>query len=134
MTARPAFRTSEIRRGMDAFGIDGQKIGMVIQVVPGHVPETEGDGTVPGKPEQRMFDGEAIGPAPTRELGNFGPATQSPENRYGSTAIGGDPLGTGSIQIGTMYSWFGRIWIPLEEVQTVSMERVVLRKAAAEYA
>jgi hypothetical protein len=133
MTAYPSFRTSEIRRGMDVFGLDGGKLGTVIRVVSGPAPDNSATGDVPGKPEQRMFDGEAIGPAPTRELGNFGPATQSPENRYGSVALGGDPLGVGAIQIGTFYSWFGRKWIPLSEVQTVSMERVVLRKAANEY-
>jgi hypothetical protein len=129
----PSFRTSEIRRFMDVFGLDGEKLGTVIRVTAGNRPPSPDRERVPGKPAHRAFDGESTGPAPTRQVGNFGPATQSPENGYGVTATGGDELGDGAMQIGTFYGWFRRKWIPLSEVQTVSMERVVLRKTATHY-
>jgi hypothetical protein len=133
MITGPAFRTGEIRRSMDVFSLDGEKIGTVIRVLAGPEPPSSEEASVPGKPQEREFDGEAIGPAPTRAAGNFGPATQSPEHGYGVKATGGESLGDGAMLIGTVYGMFFRKWIPLREVQTVSMERIVLRRLASEY-
>jgi hypothetical protein len=48
-------------------------------------------------------------------------------------ALHGDSLGNGSMVIATLLGMFGRRTIPLDEVQTVSMERVVLRHPASHY-
>jgi hypothetical protein len=127
------FWSTDIRRNMDVFGLDGGRIGTVIRVNSDPVARNVMPDNPPFTPDIREFDGEATGPAPTRAVGNRGPATQAPEHRYGTASMSGDPLGNGSVQVGTWYGFFGRRWISLDEVQTVSMERVVLRKPASFY-
>jgi hypothetical protein len=132
MSTGPAFRTGEIRPHMDVFTLDGERLGMVIRVIPGEeLPEVE---RVTTRALQRSeIDGEQLGPAPTRDVGNTGPTVQSPDNQYGTNALHGDSLGNGSMVIATLLGMFGRRTIPLDEVQTVSMERVVLRHPASHY-
>ena len=127
------FRSPEIRRSMDVFGLDGEKVGTIIWVIHGPEAASNIPENPPFTPEIRAFDGESLGPAPTREVGNFGPATQTPEHRYGADTTTGEPLGAGAILVGTWYGLFGRRRIALDEVQTVSMERVILRRAARYY-
>lgn len=135
MTRSTGFRSSDIRPGMDVFSLDGVQIGTVIQTLSG--PETPGSNGSnlhdPGAPICRRFDGESTGPAPTRDVGNFGPATQSPETGYATGAEYGDPLGNGEMLVGTLFGRFRRRRISLDEVQTISMERVVLRQRASAY-
>jgi hypothetical protein len=128
-----SFRSTDIRRNMDVFGLDGQRIGTVIRVSADHTARTSVPDNPPFTPDVREFDGEATGPAPTRSVGNAGPATQAPEHRYGAATTSGESLGNGSFQVGTWYGLFGRRWISLDEVQTVSLERVVLRRTASFY-
>jgi hypothetical protein len=127
------FRSTDIRRSMDVFGLDGDRIGTVLRVRPGPTSGNNIPDNLPFTPDIRIFDGESIGPAPTRAIGNFGPATQAPEHRYGASARSGEPLGTGEMHVGTLLTLFRRRWISLDEVQTVSMERVILRKPASYY-
>ena len=127
------FRTSDIRRKMDVYSLDGVLLGTVTRVFPGSAIATGADTNLTGTPEARAFDGEAIGPAPTRVVGNPGPATQSPENAYATRAGTGDGLGSGEIEIATFAGLFRRRRLPLSEVQTVSLERVVLRQPASAY-
>lgn len=127
------FRSTDIRRSMDVYGLDGAWIGTVLQVRLGEKSGDNGPDNPPFTPDTRVFDGESLGPAPTRAVGNFGPATQAPEHRYGASTRTGEPLGTGEMRVGTLFTMFGRRWISLDEVQTVSMERVILRKPASHY-
>jgi hypothetical protein len=133
MSSETGFRTSEIRPRMDVFGLDGVRLGTITKVVPGSVQAPSAGTDLSGTEGVRTFDGEATGPAPTRSVGNFGPETQAPERRYGANVTAGEPLGAGEIEIGTVFGMFWRRRIPLDEVQTVSLERVVLRKRASEY-
>jgi hypothetical protein len=127
-----SYRSSEIRPGMDVFTFDGVRLGSIIRVNAG--PERAGNAAEITSIWQRSeVDGESLGPAPTRDVGNFGPTTQSPDNRYATGVQSGDPLGEGQMQLGTILGMFGRRWLPLDDVQTVSMERVVLRHLASHY-
>lgn len=133
MTGSTGFRSSDIRPGMDVFSLDGVQIGSIIQVLSGS-ESSGGNGLRPaGVPVCRRFDGESTGPAPTRDVGNFGPATQSPENRYATGPEHGTSLGNGEMLVGTLFARFRRRRISLDEVQTISMERVVLRQRAPAY-
>lgn len=128
------YRSSEIRPRMDVFTFDGIRLGSIIRVKPGHIPDQPDNLSAnPDATERSDVDGEALGPAPTREVGNFGPASQSPDNRYGTATGDSELLGNGCMQIGTILGMFGRRWVPIDDVQTVSMERVVLRRLASHY-
>lgn len=127
------FRSTDIRRSMDVFGLDGNWIGTVLRVRHGPTSGDNVPDNPPFTPDRRVFDGESLGPAPTRSVGNFGPATQAPEHRYGADARAGKPLGAGTMRVATWNGLFGRRWISLDEVQTVSMERVILRRSASHY-
>ena len=80
------------------------------------------------------FSGESLGPMPTAPLGNWGPTEQSAARRY-ATVGGrvGHPLGGGRILVRRWLVgldprtlWPRARWLPLDLVQTVSLERVVL--------
>ncbi len=133
MTSGQGFRTSDIRRKMDVYTLDGVHLGTVTRVFPGDISAPVAGSGLAGTAGAREFDGEAIGPAPTRSVGNPGPGTQSPENAYGTRAHSGDGLGNGEIEIATIAGLFGRRRLPLSEVQTVALERVVLRQPASAY-
>jgi hypothetical protein len=131
--SQTGFRTSEIRRKMDVYSLDGVLLGSVTRIFPGNRSIDESGTNLSGTPDQREFDGESIGPAPTRSVGNPGPATQSPETFYATSAKTGEALGDGEIEIGTFMGMFLCRRIPLAEVQTVSLERIVLRQSASAY-
>ena len=132
MSRSSEFRTTELRPGMDVFRLDGGHIGTVIRVLPGPEHSVAGDPDHSEAPEHRQFDGESSGPAPTREVGNFGPETQAPENFYGSRTVYGESLGQGEIVVGTFLGMFRRRRISFEQIQTVSMERVILRQTGTD--
>ena len=69
---------------------------------------------------------------PTQPLGNPGPSTQSAHALYAVQSDGAEPLGRGAIEVGKWWGLVGRRTIPLDAVQTVSLERVVLRLKQAE--
>ncbi len=68
-----------------------------------------------------------FGPMPTQTIGNGGPIKQSAAALYATTPHAAQPLGQGTIQVGKWWGLVGRRTIPLAAIQTVSMERVVLK-------
>lgn len=133
MTQEPAFRTSEIRLMMDVYSFDAQYLGSVLWIR----AETEiasAPALDPSMRQSSVISGEAIGPAPTQEMGNPGPVTQSPLYHFGNRTRGGSVFGEGRMLVGKYYGLGGMQWIPLSDIQTVAMERVVLRNTADYYA
>ncbi len=127
------FDIRDIRPSMDVYTLDNAYIGTVLGVVPG---ETEpGSERVPGKARQSSkTDGEMLGPMPTQQLGNRGPRTQSARALYATPPDGATPVGRGAINVGKWWGLAARRLIPMGEIQSVSLERVVLRRKKEELA
>ncbi len=123
-----SFDYRDIRRTMDVYTLDNAHLGMVLRVVAGTPPSRRGE--APEEVRQTGHShGEAIGPVPTEALGNRGPGVQSPENSYGVTPDEAGPIGSGYLEVGKWWGARGHHSIPLDLVQTVSLERVVLKVA-----
>ena len=124
-----SFDRGDVRRAMDVYTLDNVYLGTVLSVR--SAPEAGGAERVPEHSRQSsVVDGERRGPAPTQDAGNRGPRTQSAAALYATTGDGAPPLGGGSIEVGRWWGLRGRRTIPLDQIQTVSLERVVLRSRA----
>ncbi|HEU4792022.1 MAG TPA: hypothetical protein VFS96_00020, partial [Nitrolancea sp.] len=77
--------------------------------------------------QSSTISGEMLGPAPTEEIGNRGPVTQSARERYAVELNSAHYIGEGAFRVGRWWGLLGRRTIPMDAVQTVSLERVVLR-------
>ena len=125
------FDARDIRRAMDVYTRDNVYLGTVLAVLPG--PALLGPPPAPAAPPQgSALDGEALGPMPTQPLGNPGPRTQGAAAACGTSGDGAAPLGLGALIVGRWWGLRGRRIIPLDAVQTVSLERVVLNRTLAE--
>lgn len=122
------FSRGELRRGLDVYTLDGVYLGTVRAVLPGP-PALEPSQGSEALPATSPTDGEALGPMPTQAVGNCGPRAQSPATRY-ATAPAAASLGLGALVVG--HGWRGRRTIPFDDILTVALERVVLRRRAAE--
>lgn len=121
------FDRRDIRPSMDVYTRDNAYLGTVRSVIPG--PPGPGGRRVPEDARQASeVDGELLGPVPTQHIGNAGPRTQSARAGYGAASDGAEPLGEGTIEVGKWWGLAGRRTIPLHAVQTVSLERVILRQ------
>ncbi len=121
---------------MDVYTLDNAYLGTVQGVIPGPStpPAVEPHAGRPAAVEDggwSELDGERLGPVPTQPLGNSGPLRQSARARYATAPDGAPPIGRGLLQVGGRWGLAGRRTIPLELVQTVSLERVVLRLTKA---
>ncbi len=129
------FNRSDIRPAMDVFTRDNWYLGVVLLIIPGPLPTVRQAGIEPVSHrslEHSSISGELLGPMPTQGVGNTGPIAQSAKARYAINADTFVSLGHGSIIVGKWYGLFGRKKFPLHTVQTVSLERVVLRLIHAE--
>lgn len=119
---------SDIRPWMDVYTIDGEWLGAVLRVHPGDTSDsTSGAPFAPHEPASQP-DGESIGPMPTQRYGNSGPARQSPAQHYATDRIDTPSIGTDAqLFIGKYFGLTERRTIPLDAVQTVAMERIILR-------
>lgn len=150
------FDARDLRRGKDVFGADGTYLGTVVWIKvrppdPGRRADLSGGADRPlpgvaavcasGDPAS-AFSGEALGPMPTAALGNGGPARQSAASAFGASAARLDAPGTMLpvellvMRLLTALSWSTlrpRVWrIPVDLVQAVSHERIVLSITAPE--
>ena len=120
-----SFDDRDIRKAMDVYTCDNVYLGTVLAVKPGTA-------THPGElvsPEARQagdVHGELPGPMPTQPPGNPGPSTQSARAGYATAPDTARPLGKGTIVVGKWWGLAGRHVIPIDAVQTVSLERVIL--------
>ena len=126
-----SFDRRDVRPAMDVYTLDDVYLGTVLRIVPG--PEPPAQEQVPEDARQSSaIGGELLGPMPTQPLGNPGPSTQSAHALYAVPSDGAQPLGRGALEVGKWWGLVGRRTIPLDAVQTVSLERVVLRLNQAE--
>lgn len=117
---------------MDVFTRDNVYVGTVVRVVPG--PAGIEERVQDGARQSSLIDGELLGPAPTGQIGNRGPANQSAAALYGARSDRARPLGRGSLVVGRWWGLLGRRTIPLDLVLTVSLERVILELSDEELA
>jgi hypothetical protein len=122
------FDTRDLRRSMDVYTRDGVYLGTVLAVVPG--PALPPEGVAPGARQSSAGDGERLGPAPTAAVGNGGPGRQSAGALYATPSDGAAPAGAGYLVVGKWWGLRGRRRLPLRLVETVALERVVLRLEA----
>jgi hypothetical protein len=126
-----SFDSRDIRRSMDVYTADNTWLGEVLSVEPG--PEPPGGEQVGESARQHSaINGELLGPAPTAPIGNRGPHAQSAAEAYAVSRDAARRLGQGSILVGRWWGLFARRTIPLSAVQTVGLERVVLKHTKAE--
>jgi hypothetical protein len=121
-----SFDRRDIRRAMDVFTQDNVYLGTVLAVRRGPPLSDWPRVPVPAR-QSSEISAERLGPAPTEPLGNPGPRTQSARAEYATQPDRAEPLGRGSLLVGRWWGLLGRREIPLEAVQSVSFERVVLR-------
>jgi hypothetical protein len=119
------FDQRDIRKTMDVYTRDNVYLGTVLHVVPGSVVQPE---QIHRAVQQHSsVNGELRGPMPTAPLGNTGPQRQGAAAHYATASDGAHPLGGGMIHVGRWWGLIARRTIPLAAVQTVSLERVVLK-------
>jgi hypothetical protein len=125
------FSTGEIRRHMDVYTFDAQYIGSVLWIrsdtSENRTPELD-----PAVLEFSEIDGEAFGPAPTQSVGNRGPVKQSARQGYATQAIASATHDQGELIVGKYFGLLGLRRVPIEDIQTVALERIVLRKTYEE--
>lgn len=135
------FDRRDVRRGMDVYTLDDAYLGTVVWV--------RGRSPAPKAAARRQEDranegsavsGELLGPMPTADLGNGGPRAQSARRAYATGDALGEPLSGGArvvvlrTPLGTdLRDLLPRLrQIPIDLVQTVSLERILLRVTAAD--
>ncbi len=121
-----SFNRRDIRRTMDVYTCDNIYMGTVLAVTDGasvHARES----LVPEPAQASEVSGEMLGPMPTIPVGNLGPVNQGARAGYATGAGSPDVPGPGSLTAGKWWGLRGRYVIPLDAVQTVSLERVILR-------
>ena len=125
-----SFNGHDIRRAMDVYTLDNAYLGTVLAVAAG--PASAREQVAPDARQSSAVSGELMGPMPTGPLGNHAPRVQSAANQYATAGPDDQPLGAGTLTVGRWFGPLGRRTIPLGDVQTVSLERVVLRLRADE--
>ena len=121
-----SFDRRDIRPAMDVYTSDNVYLGTVLETFRGPAMPA-GDPLPDHALEVSAVNGELLGPMPTQTIGNPGPSTQSARTRYAVGSASAQPLGRGTIVVGRWWGLVGRRTIPLEAVQAISMERVILR-------
>ena len=124
-----SFDLRDIRRSMDVFTIDNAWLGVVLFVTSAEGTSNASDGHVPVDAQQSSaVSGELLGPMPTQTIGNSGPRRQSARAGYATAADATPPIARGgTITVGKWWGLAVRRTIPLDAIQTVSLERVVLK-------
>ena len=121
-----SFDRQDIRPAMDVYTFDNVYLGTVLEVTSG--PPVADENVAEQECYSSTVSGEALGPMPTQALGNPGPVTQSANRRLATAPDGGQLLGKGTIRFGKWWGLVGNRTLPLDAVQTGSMERVVLKR------
>ena len=121
-----SFDRRDIRLTMDVYTSDNVYLGTVLEIIVG--PAMPAGELAPDHVDEvSAVNGELLGPMPTQTIGNTGPNTQSASAHYGAEPDTAQPLGRGRIVVGRWWGLVGRRTIPLEAVQAISMERVILK-------
>jgi len=134
------FDTLDIRRGMDVFTLDGVYIGWVLLIRAARKHHRPAEVASSHSERGSAVGGESIGPMPTAEIGNRGPRTQSARAGYATTPDARSlPLGRGEIIVlrtpiglDVQHPLPRLRRIPLNAIQTVSLERITLRTTSTQ--
>ena len=124
-----SFDRRDIRPGMDVYTLDNAYLGTVLKVSDGPPAEPEPPIAADAR-QSSTTNGELLGPMPTQPIGNPAPITQGAAAGYATAPDDARPLGHGALLVGRWWGLVGRRRIPIDAVQTVSLERVVLRQRA----
>jgi hypothetical protein len=127
-----SFDQRDIRRTMDVYTADNVYLGTVLRIESQPDTPSAHTETIDRQPQvfhnpEHAFNGEQLGPASTAQMGNQGPTTQSALNKYGASSDAAVAIGRGSLHVGKWWGLAGKHILPLDAVQAVSLERVVLR-------
>jgi hypothetical protein len=136
-----------IQRGMDVFTLDVVYVGTVVHVSqrphratmappPRPVPIAMGSGSQGA----HQFSGEVLGPAPTAQIGNTGPSRQSRNAGFAANEVTSSTPGGGRsgylvvVRLPVAQQWRAGLpsvrRLPLDLIQVVSLERVILSVTA----
>lgn len=124
-----SFDCRDIRVWMDVYSCDQVYLGTVLKIRRGS-PRIQ-ERILPTALQTSSVSGERLGPMPTQPIGNLAPRIQSASAGYATTPDA-EPLGAGELVVGKWWGLLERRVIPIADVQTVSLERVVLTRRAAE--
>lgn len=119
-----SFDRRDIRTSMDVYTADNDYLGTVLRVLDGPL-EPHGQ-SLPAPGESSRVSGELLGPMPTLAVGNGAALKQGAAAHYGAMPDS-EPIGAGIIVVGRWWGLRNRRFIPLQDVQTVSLERIVVR-------
>lgn len=136
-----SFDRRDVRRGMDVFTLDNVYLGTVVWVL-GRAASPKVRALQREEPstQESAVNGELLGPMPTARFGNGGPRMQSARRAYASRDASGAPL-SGEARLIVLRTPLGTDLrdllprlrqIPIDLVQTVSLERILLRATAGE--
>ncbi len=126
-----SFDRRDIRPAMDVYTLDNVYLGSVLEVIQdGETPVKEQ--VLPEARQSSEVNGEMLGPMPTQTIGNPGPKTQSAASLYATQSDSDKPLRGGAIKVGKWWGLVDRRTIPLQAIQTVSLERVILKHRKAD--
>ena len=128
-----SFDRRDIRPSMDVYTRDNVYLGTVLDVIQGPLLPA-GELVAADARQSSAVNGELLGPMPTQPIGNQGPTTQSARAGYATERDAAQPLGKGALVAGKWWGLIGRRTIPLDDVQSVSLERVVLKRRKDEIA
>jgi len=116
----------DIRTSMDVYTLDNVYLGTVLRIVAAERPPQREPAAV-GAVRHSSVSGESLGPMPTQQLGNPGPRTQSAATGYATAPRQSTSLAPASIVVGKWWGVLGRRVVPLDWVQSVSFERIILK-------
>jgi hypothetical protein len=126
-----SFDRRDIRPAMDVYTLDNVYLGSILAVISGPEPSVKEEVEERAR-QTSAVNGELLGPLPTQTIGNTGPSRQAARARYATEADSAQLLGRGAITVGTWWGLVNRRTIPLEAIQTVSLERVTLKYRKAD--
>ena len=126
-----SFDRRDIRPSMDVYTLDNAYLGTVLKVIP-NAQTAMAEQVAADAHQGSTVSGELLGPMPTLPIGNFAARVQSASELYATEPDDAKPLGRGTLEVGQWWGVLGHRTIPLDDVQTVSLERVVLRKRKKE--
>lgn len=124
-----SFDDRDIRAWMDVYSFDQVYLGIVLKIRRGAVATQEH--MLPDALQTSSVSGELLGPMPTQPIGNPASRNQAASAGYATTADA-LPIGAGELVIGKWWGLLERRVIPIADVLTVSLERVVLTRRAAD--
>jgi hypothetical protein len=137
------FDVRDLRRPLDVFTRDEVFLGTILKIVPAdeqppaapqgaEQAQTEQAQKEPATPPSGRISGELLGPMPTAPLGNPGPAAQSAARGYRAEPDDAQALSAGSLVVGRWWGLLGRRTIRLDQILSLSLERVILKQTYEE--